>query len=406
MEEQRRILAHDPERLAGALAVRDWLFDEGRTNGDTSFLIAGLCERLNEVGVPVDRGTIALETLHSEHAAIGRFWVKGEGSRTEKFRYERTDSEGYRNSPFFHVHQTRQPLILWLPETPDDRFGVVPELKAEGYTHYLCLPIFFANGDENGIAFATKHAAGFSEMDFAVIGFVMPACAAVLEILAGYRSLDTLLRMYVGGEPHRAILSGAVRRGEVTRIRSAILVADMRNYTRITATLSPEASVELLNAYFDCLVPPIDAEGGEILKYMGDGLLAIFRELGDDLGGAAQSALAAATTALDRIQSANLEGRFPVPIDAGIALHHGEAAYGNVGSGERLDFTIIGRDVNLASRIAQLNKALGEPLLMSKAFVQFLWGDPESLGLHDVNGFEEAIGVYRPRSSALVGSAG
>jgi adenylate cyclase len=87
-----------------------------------------------------------------------------------------------------------------------------------------------------------------------------------------------------------------------------------------------------------------------------------------------------------------------VPIDVGIALHHGEAAYGNVGSGERLDFTIIGRDVNLASRIAQLNKVLGEPLLMSQSFVEFLWGDPEPLGSHDVNGFDEAVAVYRPRS--------
>jgi adenylate cyclase len=171
----------------------------------------------------------------------------------------------------------------------------------------------------------------------------------------------------------------------------------MRNFTRITSALTPEASVELLNAYFDCLVPPIEAESGEVLKYMGDGLLAIFRELGDDLGGAAQSALSAAGAALTRIEAANLESRFPVPIDVGIALHHGEAAYGNVGSGERLDFTVIGRDVNLASRIAQLNKQLGEPLLMSQAFVDFLWGDPESLGEHDINGFEEPIAVFRPR---------
>jgi adenylate cyclase len=274
----------------------------------------------------------------------------------------------------------------------------VPELKAAGYTAYLCLPIMFANGDENGIAFATKHPDGFSEMDLAFIGYVMPIGAAVLEILAGYRSLDQLLRIYVGDEPHRAILSGRVRRGDVTTIRSAILVADMRNYTRITAKMRPEESVELLNAYFDCLVPPVEAEGGEILKYMGDGLLAIFRESGDDLGGAAQSALSAAAAALVRIEAANLEGRFPVPIDVGIALHHGEAAYGNVGSGERLDFTIIGRDVNLASRIAQLNKVLGEPLLMSQSFVEFLWGDPEPLGSHDVNGFDEAVAVYRPRS--------
>src|SRR5919112_503663 len=129
---------------------------------------------------------------------------------------------------------------------------------------------------------------------------------------------------------------------------------------------------------------------------MGDRLLAIFRDLGDDTGGAAYSALTSAIQAIARVEAANGEGRFISPVAIGIALHHGEAAYGNVGSGERLDFTVIGRDVNLASRIASLNKILGEPLLMSKAFTEFLWGDPESLGAHDVEGFEEAIEVYKP----------
>lgn len=397
MEGLRDLLSRAPGRLKAAHAVRDWLIQDARAKRDTEFYLSGLCERLGEAGVPVDRGALALETLHSEHGAIGRFWVRGEGSRSEKFGFDRGGDVGYQRSPFFHVHQTRQPLLLHVPDAPDDRFGVVPDLKAGGYVDYLCLPVFFANGDENGIALATKRPEGFSSTDLAVIAFVMPAAAAVLEIIASYRSLDQLLRIYVGDEPHRAILSGTVRRGDVARIRSAILVADMRNFTRITSSVSPEASVELLNAYFDCLVPPIEAEAGEILKYMGDGLLAIFREQGDDLGGAAQSALTAANAALARIAAANLEARFPVPIDVGIALHHGEAAYGNVGSGERLDFTVIGRDVNLASRIARLNKKLGEPLLMSQSFVDFLWGDPEPLGQYDVRGFEEPISIFRPR---------
>src|SRR5215210_581164 len=153
MEEQRRILARDPERLAAAYAVRDWLFEEARTRRDTGFLLAGLCEQLNLAGVPVDRGALALRTLHSEHTAIGRFWVKGEGSHSEKFRSERRVSEAYLGSPFQHVHRTRRPLLLWLAETPPDAFGVVSDLQHEGYVHYVCLPVFFANGDENGIAF-------------------------------------------------------------------------------------------------------------------------------------------------------------------------------------------------------------------------------------------------------------
>ena len=136
----------------------------------------------------------------------------------------------------------------------------------------------------------------------------------------------------------------------------------MRNYTGLTSTLDPEQAVELLNAYFDCIVPPIEAEGGEVLKYLGDGVLAIFRDRGDDTGGAAHSALTAALQAVTPDRSGEpRRAASPSPVAVGIALHHGEAAYGNVGSGERLDFTVIGRDVNLASRIAELNKSLGEP---------------------------------------------
>jgi adenylate cyclase len=143
-------------------------------------------------------------------------------------------------------------------------------------------------------------------------------------------------------------------------------------------------------------VPPIEEEGGEVLKYLGDGLLAIFRDRGDDTGGAAQSALSAASKALQRVAVANQEGRFAVPVAVGVALHHGEAAYGNVGSGQRLDFTVIGRDVNLASRIANLNKMLNQPLLMSRSFTDHLWGNPHRLGAYEVDGFEEPIEVFRP----------
>jgi adenylate cyclase len=129
---------------------------------------------------------------------------------------------------------------------------------------------------------------------------------------------------------------------------------------------------------------------------MGDGLLAIFRDVGDDTGGAAYSALTAALQAVARVETANGERRFPSPVAVGIALHHGEAAYGNVGAGERLDFTVIGRDVNLASRIAGFNKTLGEPILMSQAFAEHLWNSPDPLGAFAIDGFDEETTLYRP----------
>jgi adenylate cyclase len=386
----------EPALLVPVAVMEEWLLNEAARLDDTGKLISELAERLDRTGVPVDRITTATEVLHSEYAGIGRFWTREEGSSVRRFPHGDKADEIYQKSPFAHVHRTRQWLLLDLAKTPDDAFDIVPELKAEGYRHYLCVPIFFTNGTDNGITFATRAPEGFGARGLAVLRRIMPALAAVMEIRAVNRRLEDVLRIYVGDEPHRAILSGTIRRGEVSRIRSAILFADMRNYAGISSSLTPEGAVELLNAYFDCIVPPVEAEGGEVLKYMGDGLLAIFRDLGDDTGGAAYSALTAAVQAVARVETANAERRFPSPVAVGIALHHGEAAYGNVGSGERLDFTVIGRDVNLASRIAGYNKTLGEPVLMSEAFVERLWSNPEPLGAFTLDGFEEETTLYRP----------
>jgi adenylate cyclase len=386
----------DSESLSRVVALRDWLVTVAARMEDPNEVLIGFIQRLIELGLPLDRVASAIETLHSEYAGIGRFWTREEGAVVRYLPHGTRREAVYQQSPFAHVNRTGEWLMLDLAETPDDLFAIVPELKEAGLRHYLTIPIRFTNGAENGISFATRSPEGFGERGLIILRLVMPSFALVTELRATSNRLDQVLRIYVGDDPHRAILSGAIQRGQVTRIRSAILFADMRDYTRISSTLSPESAVELLNTYFDCLVPPIEDEGGEVLKYLGDGLLAIVRDQGDDTGGAPQSALTAATNALRRVQTANDEGRFPAPIQVGIALHHGDAAYGNVGSGQRLDFTVIGRDVNLASRIANLNKRLGEPLLMSKPFVEHLWGNPKALGMHKVDGFEEAIEVFKP----------
>jgi adenylate cyclase len=393
------------ERRDGADRLRTWLLTDGVHAPDTGVLIAGVAERLIGLGLPLDRLTTAVEVLHSEYAGVGRFWTREAGLSVRFFPHSQGDGDEvdrvYKASPFYEAHETGRWVELDLATTPDDAYGIVPELKEAGYRHYLCIPLDFANGTRNGVTLATRSERGFDADDRAVLRFLLPTLAVVMELGSVSRRLDTVLKIYVGDEPHRAILAGSIRRGQVNRIRSAILFADMRGYTERSSTLTPEASVALLNDYFDCLVPPIEAEGGEVLKYMGDGLLAIFRETGDDLGGAAQSALTAAEAALARVDAANSAGKFAPAIEVGIALHHGEAAYGNVGSGTRLDFTVIGRDVNLASRLAKLNKILGESLLMSRTFVEFLWGDPEPLGPHPLDGFAEAVAIYRPAASRL-----
>jgi adenylate cyclase len=389
----------DPGLFKPGLALRDWLLAEGARLQEWDVLLAGLAQRLEALGVRVDRITTAIDALHSEYTGIGRMWTRESGYAFRLFPHGEQSERAYERSPFAEAHRTGRWLILDLSKTPDDAFDIIAELKAEGYTDYICVPLCFTNGTRNGVTFATRRGGGFDRRALSVLRFIMPTLAAMLETRSVNARLDNVLRIYVGDEPHKAILSGTIQRGQVSRIRSAILFADMRSYTRITSEIEPERAVELLNTFFDCLVPPIDAEGGEVLKYLGDGLLAIFRDQGDDTGQSAQAALAAAVAGLVKLDEANRDGRFPTRVDAGIALHHGEAAYGNVGSGARLDFTVIGPDVNLASRLALMNKTLGEPLLMSKAFADHLWGDPEMIGRHPLDGFVEPVPVYRLRGS-------
>ena len=390
-----------PERSRKAAALSDWLIRSARGTEIPSELIDELCEKLRDIGLPLDRYGSAAQTLDAEHDAISRLWVRGQGvtERTYVRSVSDVEESGYRDSPFRAAAETRQWVELHLDRTEDSAFGIVPELKAEGFTHYVCVPIFLMNGANGWVTFATKIHDGFSNQDLALIARIIPSIAILIDLRSNWLALHALLRTYVGDEPHLAILRGNTKRGQVSTIKSAMLFADMRDSVGHTADLTATETVDVFNALFDTLVPPIESRHGEVLKYIGDGLLAIFREAPDHATcDAAARALAAAEEALLILEERNLAHPDERPIEVGIALHYGEAAYGNVGSGVRLDFTVIGRDVNLASRIAGMNRTLGEPLLMSQAFVDRLRRKTVDLGAFPARGFKEPVEVFRPET--------
>lgn len=202
--------------------------------------------------------------------------------------------------------------------------------------------------------------------------------------------------MYVGDEPHKRILAGDVRRGEVSRITSAILFADMRGFTSLTAAMDEEAVTALINDYYDCVVPHVEAAGGEVLKFIGDGVLAIFRADEGSGKAASTNGFEAARNALASVDARNRLPDADPPFDVGIGLHFGQAAYGNVGSGARLDYTVIGRDVNLASRISSLCGELNIRLLVSGELRSRLPDMPfASVGEHHLKGIADPVEVFR-----------
>lgn len=386
----------EPGRATHALALVDWL-SGSRQREFKGSIVEDLCARFLAAGVPLDRYGSSTSMVTADHDAIGRIWRRDEG--VEEVVYVRPDDADnvYRESPFYAAAEARQWLELWLPDTPDSRFGIVASLKASGLTHYFCVPMWLTNGANGWITFATKAAAGFSEQDLLVMSLVLPSLMARIDSRVGWTTLDKLLRTYVGDEPHTAILAGRAKRGQVSTIRAAMLVADLRDSTGHTAEISVVQAVDLFNNLFDCLVPPVESRRGEVLKYLGDGLLAIFRESTDVRHDAAARALQAAEAAIAAVEDWNAANPAHRPMQIGIALHYGEVAYGNVGSGSRLDFTVIGRDVGLATRIAGMNAELGQPLLLSAAFVGHLKGEAERIGLFPARGFRDPVEVFRPK---------
>ena len=375
--------------------VSNWLIRRARARALPTETIALFCERLVALGLPLDRYGSSTEVLDSEHDAVTRLWRRGQ--EVCERSYVRDESHAaYLTSPFHEAAETGRTVEMWLPETDESRFDIVAELKADGFTHYLCVPFDLMIGGHAWVTFATRKTEGFSRIDIAALARLLPSIALLIDVRSTWVSLDRLLRTYVGDEPHRAILRGNTKRGQVSTIRSAILVADMRDSVDRTVDLGAVEAVDLFNAFFDCLVPPIETRDGEVLKYMGDGLLAIFRDRKAGGEGAADRALAAARNALDMLRLHNAARAGERPIQAGFALHYGETAYGNVGSGVRLDFTVIGKDVALASRISGMNRGLNEPVLMSGDFAARLSGGVARVGAFDVRGFKKPIEVFRP----------
>lgn len=389
----------DPDRKRTAISLLEWVSSPRQRQAAVS-LIEDLCQRVLAAGVPLDRYRSSTSMITADHDAIGRLWRRGRGVEEMVYISAEGQDPAYLASPFFAATALGGWLELWLPETPDDRFGVVPELKADGLVHYICAPMRLSNGADGWFTFATTAATGFSEQDLLTLAFLLPTLMMRIDARVGWDTLDKLLRTYVGDEPHHAILAGRAKRGQVTAITASMLVADLRDSTGHVAALGPLQAVGLFNDLFDCLVPDIEARRGEVLKYLGDGLLAIFRE--EYMGPpSADRALEAAEAALEAVKRANAARPGRRPMEIGIALHYGEVAYGNIGSGSRLDFTVVGRDVALATRIAGFNAPLARPLLLSSAFAERLSRPVVALGALPARGFAQPLEVFEPAADNL-----
>lgn len=369
-----------------------WLNEEGRFAPDVALLLETLCEKLSALNVPVARATTHVRTLHPEFRGVTHIWRRGENTEIRTPRHGIEFTADYQNSPVQYIIETGRWLDIVLDESTDRQFPILAALRAQGITHYVMAPLVFSNRVVNAMSWATDAPRGFTADTGQLLRDFVTAFVPVLEAKAVRRIHAELLATYVGHDPGARIMAGAVQRGNVRHLRAAMMIADLRGFSRLTDEFPEEQIIDLLNAFFDLVVPGIVANGGDVLKYVGDAVIAIFPVTGDGASEACRLGLAAARTALAALDAAPIEIRRHLSID--IALHYGNAAYGNIGSGNRLDFTAVGRDINILSRLELLCKDVGRPLLMTDTFAAEITDPVFEIGHFELRGFRRHQPVF------------
>jgi len=372
-------------------AVTNWLLSEGARSETPQALLEDFARFLGELGIPISRLALTMAQLNPVIRGLTFEWNRGSKAFEIQRRRDTLMSRVLSHSPIGWVMRTGEPLRRRLvgPEADLD-FPVLEELRDKGVTDYYIVPHRLDKPLQGGmVVYNSDRVEGFDAAHIELFRAITPVFMMVGQIHGAHRSITGLLTAYVGEEPAQRILAGEVVQGIGHTTRALVWLCDLRGFTSLSETLARDEMLGLLNAYFSAAVESVTESDGEVLKFMGDAILAIFRcdKAGD--GDAARRALSAANALLERIAALNAErgggGNYP-EIRCGIALHLGPVTYGNIGAPERLDFTVIGPTVNLVSRLAQLCKPLGEQVVLSAEAAKAAGSTMRSLGRHSFKG--------------------
>jgi len=401
-----------PAAMTDVTSVVDWLMDGARSGVRSEDVMAQLCARLVGCGIPLWRAAVFVNTLHPDVVGRGFVWRPDSNVAILEAKFSMLDSEEFQNSPVVAVKASGRPMRRHLAasDCPDD-FPILRELRAAGATDYAVFPLRFGDETIHVASWSTRQPGGFMPAQFAALESVMLPLTRVAEIRALRRTAGNLLNTYVGRQSGERVLAGRIRRGYVEDIRATIWLSDMRGFTALSERLPPQALVDLLNRYFDCQVPAILDHGGEVLKFMGDGLLAIFPlASGDEVSAVCRRALACARQAQARVDALDTPAGIAAnAIRFGLALHVGQVLYGNIGGGDRLDFTCIGPAVNLAARLEKVAATLGRAIVASREFAGHLPQEFAPLGEFSVAGFaapQMVFGLPEPSTEGTSASDG
>jgi len=397
--------AYADEMSVGLISgVADWIMEAALANTPIDRLLGGACARLLGAGVPIARAHMSYRTLHPSIESESLVWTSEGTVQSMEHLHGAGTSEVWMRSPFHFMIEQELPVLrrrLTGPAAIHD-FAVLDDLKAQGMTDYLAMMTRFDDDGGDGVArgivtsWATARPNGYVDSDIQALLRVKQRLGVAAKLSIKTQIAKNVVTTYLGGRAGEEVLSGRIQRGDGHSIHAVVYYSDLRNSSALADSMSSTRYIALLNGYFECAAGAVIEAGGEVLNYIGDGVLAIFpigATSGDD---AAAAALSAALEARRRLKdvNANLHAIGAEPLEFGIGLHAGDVVFGNIGAGARLAFTTIGAAVNEVARLETLTKTLPSPVLMSGEFRATL--EPKLAETLRPFGFRKLRGIGAP----------
>jgi adenylate cyclase len=380
--------------------LTDWLIDGARpAAGPTRVtrMMSETCERLVAAGLPLWRVGVFIRTLHPDIFGQNFIWRSGAAVEIGSVDFNIVDAPEFRASPLAIVFLQGLEVRARVGDPESSRFPIIEDMRAEGVTDYIALPLLFIDGSIHASSWTTKQPGGFTDGQLDALRSLVRVLVRLIEIMQWRRTSSILLDTYVGNRAGEKILGGQIRRGHTETMNAAIWLSDLRGFTALSDRLPAETVVDILNNYFDCQVAAIRSHGGEVLKFMGDGLLAVFPI--DEYVGDSQQVCSNVLEAARESRASVEAMHYPIGgaverFRFGVALHVGPILYGNIGGGNRLDFTCIGPAVNLAARLEKIAGKLHRTIVASEGFAGICAGGWSELGEFPIAGFAKAERVY------------
>lgn len=376
----------------------DWLVDGAPGATGPVETLARMCPELVAAGIPLERLEALVRTLHPHIVGRSFLWTRDSGRvEVRENSWAFLKSPAFLENPVSAVFASGKPARHRLGGAGAPNGALLDGLAREGFTDFYAGPLTFLDGTAHAITFATKAPGGFTDEHIAGIEHILRPLSRVAEVFALSRTAVNLLNTYVGRGAGERVLSGKIVRGDMESIRCALWFSDLRDFTSLSAHLGPGRIIGVLNELFDCQVPAIEAHGGEVLKFMGDGLLAVFPFcMGPSDRQVCDGALEAARQAYAALDARNARPGAEPTLRFGVALHVGDVAYGNIGGASRLDFTCIGPAVNLAARLEGLTSKLARRVVVSAEFAALTTAPLTQLGTFELKGVPAAVEAFAP----------